>query len=66
MHPAFYLNVSTGSTDNLKPELVLEAFFEFMGLEFNPYAVQIHRKDVYFTDADGKHLPLLAAGTEIL
>ena len=29
--PVFYLKVSTGSTDNLKPELVLEAMFQAMG-----------------------------------
>lgn len=63
--PSFYLNVSTGSTDNLKPELVLETFWKYMGLEFNPYAIQAHRKDVYFTDTDGTRRPLLAAGTEI-
>ncbi len=45
--PCFYLLLSTGSTDNLKPELALEALFEFMGIDYNPNAVQIHRKDVY-------------------
>lgn len=64
-HPAFYLNVCTGSTDNLKPELVLEAFYAYMGLDFNPYAVQIHRKDVYYTDTDGMKKTLLEAGTLI-
>lgn len=64
--PAFYLKVCTGSTDNVKPELVMEAFFADMGLEFDPYAVQIHRKDVYFTDADGRMKTLAEAGEEIL
>ncbi len=65
-YPAFYLNVCTGSTDNLKPELVLEAFYQYMGLEYNPYAMQIHRKDVYYTDIDGRKKPLLEAGTIII
>ena len=60
--PAFYLNVCTGSTDNLKPELVLEAFYEYMGLAFDPFGLQIHRKDVYYTQADGNRKPLLEAG----
>lgn len=64
-NPAFYLNVSTGSTDNLKPELVLEAFYHSMGLEYNPYALQIHRKDVYYRDANGRYMPLLQEGEEI-
>lgn len=45
--PAFYLNLSTGSTDNVKPELVVEALFAHMGLAYNPSAIQIHRIDVY-------------------
>ena len=60
--PAFYLNVCTGSTDNLQPELDLEAFYEYMGLAFDPFGLQIHRKDVYYTQADGNRKPLLEAG----
>ena len=45
--PVFYLKVSTGSTDNVKPEMVLEAFYGFLGEAYNPHAIQIHRKDVY-------------------
>lgn len=45
--PVFYLNVCTGSTDNLKPELVLSSFYEYLGLEWNPLSIQIHRMDVY-------------------
>lgn len=63
--PAFYLNVCTGSTDNVKPELVLEAFFNDMGLPYDPFALQVHRLDVYYTDADGTRKTLLDAGWEI-
>ncbi len=45
--PYFSLMTRTGSTDNLKPELVLEALFGKMGLHYCPDAVQIHRKDIY-------------------
>ena len=45
--PVFYLKVCTGSTDNLKPELALSAFYEFMGQTFDPFSIQIHRIDVY-------------------
>lgn len=64
-HPAFYLDVCTGSVDNVKPELILEAFFGFAQVEYDPYALQIHRKDVYYMDADGKRKMLLQAGVEI-
>lgn len=52
--PAFYLAVSAGSTDNLKPQLALEAFYHYMGEAYDPFAFQIHRKDVYYTDAKGR------------
>lgn len=55
--PVFYLHVCTGSTDNLKPELVLSSFYEYLGLEFNPLSIQIHRMDVY-GDVNGKFISL--------
>lgn len=45
--PALYLKVCTGSTDNIKPELVLEAFCQFHGLPYEPLDFQIHRLEVY-------------------
>ncbi len=45
--PAFYLKVSAGSTDNTKPELVLEHFYRFLKLEQKDFTFQIHRHDVY-------------------
>lgn len=50
--PVFYMNVSTGSTDNLKPELVLESLFAYMGIPYDAGAVQIHRLDLYARDGD--------------
>ncbi len=64
--PAFYLNVCTGSTDNLKPELVLEAFYQSLGMEYNPDAMQIHRLDVYSYDEENKkYVSLGDMGKEI-
>ena len=45
--PAFYLKVSTGSTDNTKPELVMEHFYKYLGLELADLTFQTHRHDVY-------------------
>lgn len=45
--PALYLKVCTGSADNVKPELVLEAFCQFHGLPYEPFGLQIHRLEVY-------------------
>ena len=64
--PAFYINVSTGSVDNIKPELLLASMYEKLGLEYNESAIAIHRKDVYAIDEKtGKKVSLLDLGTEI-
>ena len=64
--PAFYLNLCTGSTDNVKPELVVEALFNHMGLEYNSSAIQIHRIDVYAaSDAPNTFISLGDMGTVI-
>lgn len=63
-HPVFYLNVCTGSTDNLKPELVLEAFFEYLNLIYEPFAFQIHRLDVYAKSEEG-YVTLGSLGEDI-
>lgn len=42
-----YMQLATGSVNNLKPELVMEAFCKQEGIEFNPFAYQVHRMEVY-------------------
>lgn len=64
--PAFYINVSTGSVDNIKPELLLASMYEKLGLEYNESAIAIHRKDVYAMDEkSGKKVSLLDLGEVI-
>ena len=43
----FFFRLSAGSVVNIKPELVMEAFFSYMGSEYEPYAFQIHRMQMY-------------------
>ncbi|MGN0414328.1 MAG: TIGR03936 family radical SAM-associated protein [Agathobacter sp.] len=64
--PVFFLKVSTGSTDNLKPELVVSSIYERMGIPYHENAIQIHRLEVYTRDDSGILLPLDALGTEII
>lgn len=64
--PAFELLVHAGSTNNIKPEFVLEAFYQYLDAEYNPYALQIHRKEVYTSGQDGNLIPLLDEGFCIL
>ena len=61
--PAFYINVSTGSVDNIKPELLLASMYEKLGLEYYESAIAIHRKDVYAVDEKTKkYVSLLDLG----
>ncbi len=63
--PVFYLKVCTGSTDNVKPELVLEAFYEFLGSMFDASLFQVHRLEVYAADENNGFRPLSEMGEEI-
>lgn len=60
-----YLLLSTGSTDNVKPELVLEAMCKFQGVAYEKMAFQIHRLETYMRNEQGELVSLLEAGEEI-
>lgn len=64
--PSFYLKVSSGSVDNLKPELVLAEIFAFAGLEYNPAAMQIHKLETYTKNEQDEFVPLDALGEKIV
>ncbi len=65
--PRFLLSLSAGSTDNIKPELVLSSLYEKAGLAYNEAAIQIHRLEVYAAEPEsGKLVPLSYFGSEIL
>lgn len=65
--PEFFLQVSTGSNDNIKPEFVLEAIYNKIGEEYNANAIQIHRNEVYSRNEEsGELIPLLQMGEEIM
>ena len=49
--PAIFLQVSTGSTDNLKPELVLKAYHEQAGFPWEPGNLEICRLETYTNTA---------------
>lgn len=56
-----YMLLSSGSRENLKPELVLEAFCNFAGLSYDRYDYMIHRLETYMGERDNL-MPLSAAG----
>ena len=54
-----YLQLDTGSSMNLKPELVMEAFFNRMDAKYQGFAWQVHRLEVYAKDQiSGRLIPL--------
>lgn len=42
-----YMQLATGSVNNLKPELVMEAFAQYLGMEMEPFSLLVHRLEVY-------------------
>jgi radical SAM-linked protein len=64
MGMAFDLMVSTGSVDNIKPELVLATFFRSMGAEVSEQAFFIHRRDM-FTTIEGQFVSLGEVGHDL-
>lgn len=61
---AYFMSVSTGSETNIRPELVLEAFYSYMGWKFEENKFQIHRMEVY-CKSDEQYLPLGMMGENI-
>jgi len=54
-----YLQLDTGSSVNLKPELVMEAFYDFLELPFEKFAWQVHRLEVYTKNVETGKLAAL-------
>ncbi|OUQ21812.1 Fe-S oxidoreductase [Lachnoclostridium sp. An14] len=59
--PAVAMRVSTGSTDNIKPELVLETYCREIGMEITPLTFEVQREEIYAPD----FVPLEALGEDI-
>ena len=63
---AIYLKVAAGSVENLKPDLVMEAFCQFLDMDPESIRFQHHRLEMY-TDRseDGSLIPLEDMGVEM-
>ena len=44
---SIYMTLSSGSTNNTKPELVMEAFCNFMQVPFDSTSFMVHRSELY-------------------
>lgn len=59
---SIYMLLATGSSYNLKPELVMEALCRHAGVSYDFFSMHIHRLETYLKD-EGRLLPLYMAGT---
>ena len=53
LHPIYtgesiFMKLSAGSSDNVNPTQVMDAFFTFAGVEAEPFSYQIHRCEMWF------------------
>ena len=68
-----FMKISTGSASNIKPELLLDAYYKALGKERSPFAFMVQREEVYADQASehereqGIHsfIPLGALGQDI-
>ena len=64
---SLYMMVDASSKGNIKPTLLLEALYSFVGQEFNSLAIQITREDTYTntgTEQKPVFVPLDAVGDD--
>lgn len=45
---SLYMQLTSGSEVNIKPELVMDAFYHFCQAAVKPYSYQVHRLQMYF------------------
>lgn len=57
-----FVQVATGSVENLKPELVMEAFLEYSGKEKDSMKFTYHRLEVYADGENSDFIPLEQLG----
>ena len=55
---SIYMLVATGSVENLKPELVMQAFAKFLGLDAEALVFVHHRLDVYAEEGEKEFVSL--------
>lgn len=60
-----YMLLSTGSVDNIKPELVMEAMCRYLDIPYERMAFKVHRIETYMRNETGELVSLLEAGTVI-
>lgn len=60
-----FMKLVTGSSENLKPQLVMEAFCHYLGYDYYPAGFQYHRLETYL-EKDGNLMPLGSVGRDLM
>lgn len=60
-----YMLLSTGSVDNIKPELVMESMCRYLDIPYERMAFMVHRLETYMRNDSGELVSLLEAGDPI-
>lgn len=55
-----FMKLATGSVNNLKPELVMDAFALYLGIELAPFALEVCRLEVYAEQGTPGNLQLIS------
>lgn len=55
-----FMKLATGSVNNLKPELVMDAFALYLGIELAPFALEVCRLEVYADQGTPGNLQLIS------
>ena len=63
--PCLIFNISTGSLTNIKPELLMQSFFNYCGMEYHENEYQIYRIEVYGRDENEQLISLNDLGANI-
>lgn len=60
-----FMKLATGSANNLKPELVMQAFSEYAGFELKEFALMVERLEIYGLNDKEELIPLEDFGKDI-
>lgn len=60
-----YMFLESGSANNLKPNLVMEALVSYLGLEYQAFGYMVHRIETYLRKDNGELASLGSAGVDI-
>ncbi len=60
-----FLKLATGSENNLKPELVVDAFCEYLSVQRKPFDLLTERLELYGKNENGDPIPLEDFGVDL-